>query len=32
VKRSHHEARSYIEHYPEGNAVVLYVLVFKQCT
>ena len=32
VKRSHHETRSYIEHYPEGNAVVLYVLVFKQCT
>jgi hypothetical protein len=31
VKRSHHETHSYIERYPEGNAVAFYVLVFKQC-
>jgi len=31
VKRSHRETHSYIERYPEGNAVVSYVLAFKQC-
>jgi hypothetical protein len=31
VKRSHLETHSYIERYPEGNADVSYVLVFKQC-
>ena len=31
VKRSHRETYSYIERYPEGDAVVSYVLVFKQC-
>ena len=32
VKRSHRETQSYIERYPEGDADVSYVLVFKQCT
>jgi hypothetical protein len=32
VKRSHRETHSYIERYPEGNATVSYVLVFRQCT
>ena len=31
VKRSHRETRGYIERYPEKDAVVSYVLVFKQC-
>ncbi len=32
VKRSHRETQSYIERYPEGNADVSYVLVFRRCT
>ncbi len=32
AKRSHHETHSYIEHYPEGDSVVSYMLLFKHCT